>query len=184
MDKKKIKIIYLIGGAGLIGKAVLLRLVDKNYKILVLDKSRPNIPHKKKFYFEKINLEKITKIENKLKFFFKKYGVPDHTINCSYPKTKDFKNLNFEKYNLSSLRKNIDIHLNSFLHTSVIILNKMKKYNKKGSLVLFSSIYGIVAQNSNVYKGTKIRENFVYSSIKAAVINFVKQACAYYGRRY
>ena len=45
---------------------------------------------------------------------------------------------------------------------------------------MFSSIYGIVAQSANVYKGTKIRENFVYSSIKAAVINFVKQACAYY----
>ena len=117
MDKKKIKIIYLIGGAGLIGKAVLLRLVDKNYKILVLDKSRPNIPHKKKFYFEKINLEKIIKIKNKLKFFFKKYGVQIIQLIVAIQKP-DFKNLNFEKYNLSSLRKNIDIHLNSFTYIS------------------------------------------------------------------
>ena len=138
--------------------------------------------NKNDFYFEKINLEKISRFEKKFQFFFDKYGVPDHTINCSYPKTKDFKNLNFERYKLSSLRKNIDIHLNSFLHSSVIILNKMKKYKKKGSLVLFSSIYGVVAQNSKVYKGSKIRENFVYSSIKAAIINFVKQACAYYGK--
>ena len=68
------------------------------------------------------------------------------------------------------------------LHTSVIILNKMKKNNKKGSLVLFSSIYGVVAQNSKVYEGTKIKENFVYSSIKAAIINFVKQACSFYAK--
>ena len=182
MNNKKKKIIYLIGGAGLIGKAILLRLVNKNYKILVIDKNRPSISNKNKYDFEKINFEQISKIENKFQFFFKKYGIPDHTINCSYPKAKDFKNLNFEKYNLSSLRKNIDIHLNSFLHTSVIILNKMKKYKKRGSLVLFSSIYGIVAQNSKVYKGTKIRENFVYSSIKAAIINFAKQACAFYGK--
>lgn len=180
MDKRNRKVIYIIGGAGLIGKSILLKLINKNYKILVLDKNKPNIS--KKFYFEKINLEKISTIENKFKFCFKKYGVPDHAINCSYPKTKDFKNLNFAKYNLQSLRKNIDIHLNTFLHTSVIILNKMKKNNKKGSLVLFSSIYGVVAQNSKVYEGTKIKENFVYSSIKAAIINFVKQACSFYAK--
>ena len=182
MKNRNYKIVYLIGGSGLIGKPILMKLIEKNYKVIVLDRHRPNIINKKDFYFERINLEKISKFENKFQYFFKKYGVPDHTINCSYPKTKDFKNLNFEQYNLSSLRKNIDIHLNSFLHSSVIILNKMKKYNKKGSLVLFSSIYGIVAQNSKVYKGSKIRENFVYSSIKAAIINFVKQACAYYGK--
>ena len=53
MDKKKIKIIYLIGGSGLIGKAILFKLVNKNYKILVLDKNRPNNVNKNDFYFEK-----------------------------------------------------------------------------------------------------------------------------------
>ena len=136
MDKKKIKIIYLIGGSGLIGKAILFKLVNKNYKILVLDKNRPNNVNKNDFYFEKINLEKKFQDLKRSFNFFDKYGVPDHTINCSYPKTKDFKNLNFERYKLSSLRKNIDIHLNSFLHSSVIILNKMKKYKKRKSCIV------------------------------------------------
>ena len=44
MTQNKKKIIYLIGGAGLIGQSILTKLMNENHKIVVLDN--------KKFYIK------------------------------------------------------------------------------------------------------------------------------------
>ena len=58
----------------------------------------------------------------------------------------------------------------------------MKKNKIKGSVVLLSSIYGILAQNMNVYKNTKMSENMNYSIIKGGITNFARQLASYYGK--
>ena len=57
----------------------------------------------------------------------------------------------------------------------------MKVIKKSSSVILTSSIYGVVAQDPNVYKKTKINENIGYSLVKAGINNFVKNAAAQYG---
>ena len=57
-----------------------------------------------------------------------------------------------------------------------------KKRKKKCSIVLLGSIYGIVGQDINIYKGTKITENVTYSIIKGAIVNLTKQMCSYYSK--
>ena len=44
----------------------------------------------------------------------------------------------------------------------------MKKI--KGSIVNLSSIYGVVAQDTSVYKTTKMSENISYAPIKSGII--------------
>ena len=45
------------------------------------------------------------------------------------------------------------------------------------------SIYGIVGQDQNVYKGVKnIRENMIYSIIKGEISSLTKQMASYYGQ--
>ena len=38
----------------------------------------------------------------------------------------------------------------------------------------FSSIYGVVGQDTNLYKGTKMRENISYAAIKGGIISVTK----------
>ena len=101
-------------------------------------------------------------------------------VNCTYPKTKDWKNNSFDKINVSSYKKN-DMHLNSYVWSAKIIADLMKK-NKKGSIILLSSIYGVVGQDLSIYEGTKMQESMTYSVIKGGINNLTKQMASYYGK--
>ena len=58
----------------------------------------------------------------------------------------------------------------------------MLKNGVHGSIIQLSSIYGLVAQDINLYKNTNIKENMTYGIIKSSTIHFTKQMASYYGR--
>ena len=80
------------------------------------------------------------------------------------------------------MRKNIDIHLNSYAWISKLIAEKMKKNKKKGSIINMSSIYGVVGQDLTIYKNTPLKENFTYSIVKGGIVSFTRQMASYYGK--
>ena len=176
--KKKFAIV--LGGSGLIGRETSLALDSCGAKVLVLDKDKPNFKNKKNIFYEKIDISNLSKTEKVLNRVKRKYQAPDIFINCSYPKTKDWSHNSFENIKLKSYKKNIDIHLNSFSWIAKIIADQMKK-KKKGSIIRLSSIYGLVAQDLNIYKGTNMRESMTYSVIKGGINILVKQMASYYG---
>ena len=110
------------------------------------------------------------------------FGCPDVFINCSYPRTEDWANNSFEKISLESMRKNIDIHLNSYIWLAKMAADYMKECNKAGSIILTSSIYGLKAQDQNLYHGTSMSENLTYGIIKAGIIQGSKQMASYFGQ--
>tara|TARA_B100000787_G_scaffold163843_1_gene145897 strand:+ start:458 stop:1222 length:765 start_codon:yes stop_codon:yes gene_type:complete len=176
------KNIYIIGGNGLIGSAFLnlYSKNDANFFVLDLTKVKNNTKNFiTNIYFD---CSKMEKIEKKLKDIFIKYGEPDILINCSYPVTKDWNKNTFEKIKYSSFKKNIEIHLNSYCWIAKIFADRMVLKNKYGNIVLLSSIYGIVAQNEENYKGTSMSLNMTYPIIKSGIIGFVKQSASYYGK--
>ena len=58
----------------------------------------------------------------------------------------------------------------------------MKKNKVSGSIIQLSSIYGLVAQDGNLYENTNLSENMTYGVIKSSVIHFTKQLASYYGK--
>lgn len=46
---------------------------------------------------------------------------------------------------------------------------------------MLSSIYGLMAQNQEIYKKTNMSENMNYSIIKGGINNFAKQLASFYG---
>lgn len=185
LKKKKA---FIFGGCGLLGQEIVNSFIEAGADTLVFDN---NIfigrKYKKKFKnknfkFIKINLVDFKNIEINLKKFIKNFGCPDVFINCSYPTTKNWNKSSFDKNNLSRLRNNVDSHLNSYVWWAHKMCDQMKKNKIKGSIILFSSIYGILGQNMNVYKNTNISENMNYSVIKGGISNFSKQLASYYGK--
>ena len=57
----------------------------------------------------------------------------------------------------------------------------MKEKKVEGNIINFGSIYGLVGQNLNVYEGTSMQENSIYSSIKGALANQTRQMASIYG---
>ena len=54
------------------------------------------------------------------------------------------------------------------------------KAKVKGSIVLII-IYGVLGQDKNLYRGTKIKPNPVYALIKGGLIGYAKNLSSYYG---
>lgn len=173
------KTVFVLGGCGLIGKEASKALIEFGAKVVVIDLNIKKI--NKKIFYEKVNISNFNNLSKNINKLVKKYKVPDIFINCTYPKTKDWKNNSFKKINIYSYKKNIDMHLNSYAWSAKLIADNMKK-NKKGSIILLSSIYGVVGQDLSIYEGTKMQESMSYAVIKGGVNNLTKQMASYYGK--
>lgn len=175
----------IIGGLGLIGKEISKAIYDAGASIYILDKQ------KKPKNFYKFNSKRVkyihfdvadTHMQEIFKSILKKFK-PNIFINCSYPTTSLWGKSNFENITLKSMRENVDIHLNSYAWLAKLTAENMKKNKTKGSIIQFGSIYGLVAQDNNIYKGIKnMSSNFTYSMIKGGIVNLTRQMASYYGK--
>jgi NAD(P)-dependent dehydrogenase (short-subunit alcohol dehydrogenase family) len=178
LNKKKA---IVVGSGGLLGLEIVKALLSQGATVLGLDIVKPRTKLKN-FFFQRIDFSKLNKIETELEKNFKSFGVPDIFINASWPRTKKWPKLNFSESTIGELQKNVDIHLNSYIWSAKIIAEKMVKNKIKGSIILLGSMYGVVGQNMNIYKGTAMRENFAYSAIKGGIVNFTREMASYYGK--
>jgi NAD(P)-dependent dehydrogenase (short-subunit alcohol dehydrogenase family) len=184
----KNKKIIILGGLGLIGSEITKEISQLGGKILVIDnnekkylRSKKNFNKKKIQYFS-LNLQNINKIDYYYNKVLKSFGCPNIFINCSYPRTEDWKNNTFKDITITSLKNNINYHLVTYTYIAKLTAEMMKKKKIKGSLIQFSSIYGVTAQDLNIYKKTKIKENVSYSVIKGGIVNLTRQMASYYGK--
>ena len=175
------KIVYLLGGSGLIGSKTSKLYSELNANLVILDKKKPESSlDKKKYNFVKIDLKNLDKIN--FTKIFRDYGIPDVFINTSYPRDKYWHLSSFKKLNLKILKSNINLHLNSYAWTAKIFADTMVKNKIKGNILMLSSIYGFLGQDLTLYENTDMHENAMYSIIKSGVINYVKQMSSYYGK--
>ena len=177
------KTAFIVGGRGLIGKEVSNAISSCGAKTIIIDNNKKTNFKNFNQIFENLDLSNLKSIENKYNNLKKKYGTPDIFVNCSYPKTKDWNNNSFRKISLSSLRKNIDIHLNSCLWISRLVSEDMALNKVHGSIINMGSIYGVVSQDMNIYKNTKMNESLAYSAIKGGIINNARLMASYYGKK-
>ena len=145
--------IFIVGGSGLLGSEIVKSLVDLNAIVTVFDLEEKKDIKKNNFKFIKLDCSNTDDIEN------------------------TFKEISYKSY-----KKNIEIHLNSYIWLAKIIADQMKKNKIHGSIIQLSSIYGLVAQDDNLYKNTNISENMTYGIIKSSVIHFTKQLASHYGK--
>ena len=179
------KTVFILGSNGLIGVEIVRSCLDAGAKIVCFDIKKNKIFYKnnKKIFFEKLNVESLDKIDIFFSKIIKKYGPPNCFINASYPKTKDWSKNSYNKITLKSFKKNILIHMNSYIWIAKIIADLMIKNKiKNGSIVQLSSIYGILGQDGELYKNTQMNESMSYSSIKGGINNSVRSMAAYYGK--
>ena len=151
------KNILITGGAGGIGLEIVHYFENKNFNIIILDKtSKKNFktnfkkPKKNIIYFE-VDLLKVKVTEKKIQDIISKYKTIDILINCAgiqYIST-------VENFPTKEWRKVIDINLTSSFITSKTIIPVMKK-NKWGRIINISSVHGLVAsENKSAYVASK-----------------------------
>ena len=181
----KEKIAVVTGGAGLIGKAISVGLVDAGAKVYIADidekKGKKLEKLNKNFIWINLDITDEKSIKKNIKKIIEKEKKIDIWINCAYPKTKDW-SAKFEDIKYESWKKNVDMHLNGYFLTCQQIAEHMKK-NKKGSIINFGSTYGVVAPDFSIYEKTKLTMPAAYSAIKGGIITFTKYLSTYYAKQ-
>ena len=149
----KNKKIFILGGLGLIGKEISKGLSQNGAKIIILDLIKRQSKNKRnKIIHCNFDCSDTLNLEDNLKDIYNLYGCPDVFINCSYPKTDNRNTKNSKNLNFKIIENNIKIHLNTFILISNFFANKMKKGKIRGSIINFSSIYGVLVQDENLYR--------------------------------
>lgn len=182
------KIIFVVGGLGLIGAEISKATASVGAKTVILDIDRKkgvalakNI--KKNGYdahYEYFDLTDLDNLESNIKKLVKKYKKIHGWINTSYPRTKDW-GAPLKKEKVGSFRENMDIHLNSYMWSSRCVALLMEKLKIPGSIVNLGSIYGIQANDFTIYKGTKMVSPMAYSVIKGGIINGTRYLASWFG---
>jgi len=192
----KNKNILLTGASGLLGSVIAetyaqaganLFLTDLNSSALKiqckkLKKINPNI------YYYKADLtseKEVIELKNKV---IQKMGTLDVLYSNAAGKTENLHDFfkDFENYNYKVWKKIININLDSMFLVTKNLGQLIVNNPNRGSIILTSSIYGVISPDRRIYKGSlykniKIDSPAVYTTSKSAVIGLMKYLAAYWG---
>ena len=181
------KTIIVTGGAGRIGSALAADLIKYGHKVLLGDINNSKLLKiKKKLNSKNIetfqgDLTTKNNIDKFIKFGVRKFKNIDAAVHCSYPTSKKWG---------ARLEDLEEIHLKNDLQNqlggSIIFSQRIMKYflkQKKGNLILISSIQGIQAPKFNHYKNLNMTSPIEYSAIKSGIISVTKYLSKYYKNR-
>ncbi len=184
----KNKVAIVTGGAGLIGSSVSIALAQAGAHVYVAENIEENAVNiikqaqKKKLTLDYLELDitdekSISKAIDKVVQEKKRIDI---LVNGAYPRTADW-GTKFENVKTDSLKKNVDIQMNSYIITCQKVLEIMKKQGG-GAVVNFGSTYGVVGPHFSIYEGTPMTMPAAYSAIKGGIITFSKYCATYYGK--
>lgn len=170
------KIIIITGGNGLLGSAIIEKLIEDGAFVINLD-----INHKTNESLSNIECDITNQesVDNSLNLIINKYEKIDGLVNNAYPRTQDWGN-KFEDIKLDSWKKNIDWQLNSYFYMSQQVAVQMAK-QKSGSIINIASIYGVIGPDFTVYDGTNMTMPAGYAAIKGGLINLTRYMASYFG---
>lgn len=182
------KTVVVTGGAGLIGKHLCSTLAQAGANVIIAEKAVERAQELKNqilsegFAAEVVSIDIANEdsVLSAITEILKKYHKIDVWINNAYPRTDDW-GAKFEKIKFESWQRNVDMHLNGYFLCCQKVFEVMKAQGF-GSIINFSSIYGVVAPNFSIYEGTEMTMPAAYSAIKAGIINFTRYLAAYGGK--
>jgi len=181
------KTIIVTGGAGRIGSVLAADLIKHGHKVLLGDINNSKLLKiKKKLNSKNIEIfqgDLTTKnnIDRFIKFGVKKFKNIYAAVHCSYPTSKKF-GARLEDLEETYLKNDLQNQLGG----SIIFSQRVMKYflkQKKGNLILISSIQGIQAPKFNHYKNLNMTSPIEYSAIKSGIISITKYLSKYYKNR-
>ena len=185
----KEKVTFVTGGAGYLGSKVCKALGQAGAHVVILDSDQIRgkalrsemLSELSSADYEIFDMTRLNRLESQIDKLACRYGRMDAWVNCSYPRSKDWY-VSVERMKPESLTKNVDLHLNSYVWTSRLAALHMSK-SKSGTIVNFSSIYGVQANDFTLYEGTDLVSPLAYSAIKGGIVNATRYLAAYFGPR-
>lgn len=182
----KDKVIILTGSEGLIGNSLKNYFIKNKTKLICIDKKKNK--KQKKFDYYSCNLldeKELIFINKKLIAKYKKIDALINLACINDPVENPKKLISFEKMSSNFFKDQVEKNIMMTFLPCKIFGNEMQK-NKKGSIVNFSSTYGIVAPDQNIYKKGNKRffiKDAAYPTAKNAIIGLSKYLASYWSNK-
>jgi NAD(P)-dependent dehydrogenase (short-subunit alcohol dehydrogenase family) len=169
------KVAVVVGSGGLIGREVCAGLRAAGAEVWEADiDDKAGIAHS-----VQLDITDETSVKAGLDAVIDGAGRIDVLVNCAYPRTADW-GTSVTDVPLASWIQNLSTQLGGTFALCRAAADRMMEHG--GSVVLLSSIYGMVGPSWEVYEGTDMTMPSAYAAIKSGVLGMSRFLATHYGR--
>jgi len=187
------KVVVIVGGLGLIGRAFVEAVVANGAHCIVADINKKEgeafskaIKSKNancSICFLELDITSKESIDRLLKYANEKFGKIDAVVNTSYPRNKNW-GIKFEDVDFKDFNENSMLHLGGYFLFSQQVSRWFKR-QKYGNIINVASIQGVRAPKFDTYKGIMFNNKDMtspaeYSMFKAGIIHLTAFIAKYY----
>ena len=189
------KVVVVTGGAGLLGQVFCQALADVGAHVAIVDLDLASAETAAK-KINKSDTQKVVafgsditspeSVTQMVANVIKQFGRIDVLVNNAASKGSNLDTFfePFESYSLQTWREVMSVNIDGLFLVAQAVGNQMKKQGG-GSIIQTSSIYGVVAPDQRIYKGSEyngraINTPAVYSASKAAVNGLTSYLSTYW----
>lgn len=178
------KLIWVFGGAGYLGQATVAVLRDAGAKIICVDMESKSAAFVQSSGFNDTVIPATLDVRNgeAIQPFvleqIKEHGVPDGMVNLTFGSTsKTMEELSAKEFD--------DVNHTSLTSTFLLAREVGSQMVKRGrgSLVLFSSMYGSVSPNPDLYELPMAKNPIEYGVGKAGIIQMTRYLAVHWGKQ-
>lgn len=174
------RVAIVTGASGHLGKVISETLAEKGCSLYLIDNNQKNlkristkiqIKHHVKVLFYQADLEDEDSRASILTDFKKNYSKLDILINNAAfvgDSSMNGWSVPFEKQNISSWRRAIEVNLISIFDLAKLFYKLLKKSNH-GSIINIGSIYGVIAPDFKIYENLNFNNPAAYSASKGGL---------------
>ena len=173
------KVVVIAGATGLIGSEISKSFVEQGSKVIFGSRTDEKGEKLKEellglnqglIDYYQLDVSSEESVDKFIKNILEKYEKIDVFVNCSWPGKDISKNVS----------EVVSQHIGGFYSLTEKIINQMEN-QKNGSVILFGSIYGIVAPDFKIYEETGVPENPVsYALSKGAITQMTRYLATRY----
>lgn len=183
------KVVVIAGATGLIGRELCNRFIRECRTVIITSRDKAkgerlekelNAFGKGRAGFYKLDISSENSVDALIKQVAGDYTAIDVFINCTWPMTDDWMT-NIEEVPFDSIKENLVNHLGGYFLCTQRMAKIMKK-QKAGSIINFSSIYGLVGPDFSIYENTAMTCPPAYPLIKGGIIAMTKYFAMYFAK--
>lgn len=185
------KIVVLTGAAGLIGRQICKGFLEAGARVFALDRDAVALetilgPAHDNLLTCATHIGNQTDIRKSFEVLAAVWGVPDVLLNNAATKSENFFEP-FETFPVEEWNEVMSVNLTGAMMCAQIFGGAMA-VRGHGSIVNTLSIYGIVAPDQRIYKGSEylgsaINTPAIYAASKAGLWGLTKYLASYWGSR-